>query len=512
MKNMKIACASILLSCVSNSWQAYAMKQSTPSNVSEYKVQMSIRQTCPIGKIFDLPGLEYMRSAEILPAYLQGANSTTFKLHDQIIKISKNVEPADELSKELENSQKTYDMLRGLRNPGFDFAIPQKTHKIWSSDHKGMCFVEISKALPTLVNDRYYKYIYKDIDARAVFFDLGKALAQLQNSKPSTLEYDGYYYGIQHGDFQMGNIFYDPNSHTGHTFTLIDLGNVAEHKRLLLDPLYLVYSLSITIDGKRERFIEELKNATTKTKISNMITAFINGYVSNLNPTAAEQINKTIQENMNPTDVFYSGPKYLYKGKDVIDGVRNNRELVEFFNPLIKQAFATAYMKTFGSKMVSTLKPQESTFIQSEQSVSQPFQNIDQSITSLSQLPGMCTADRVSLHLEMYPNLKDLTGLGQCTNLKRLYLQGTSVSDIEEIGKLTNLEELDLSSSQVESLLPLAGYANYTYAGLPIKLHEGLKNLKILTVKGIKKITGYKQLKEKLPDLTIKTSSNTEIE
>ena len=393
-------------------------------------------------------------------------------------------------------------MLRGLglKNPGFDFAIPQKTHKIWSTDNQGMCFVEISKALPTLVNKRYYDYINPkiNIEARAVFSNLGKALALLQSSKPSTLEYDGYYYGLQHGDFQMGNIFYDPNSHT-HTFTLIDLGNVAEHKRLLLDQLYLVYSLSITFDGKRERFIEELKNTTTKTKISNMITAFINGYVSNLKPDVAQQMNKTIQENMNPTDIFYSGPKYLYKGKDVMDGVRNNRELVEFFNPLIKQAFATAYAKAFGGKIVSIVKPQEST-------------SIDLSITSFSQLPNLCTADRVSLHLEMYPNLKDLTGLGECKNLKRLYLQNTKVSDIEEIGKLTNLEELDLSSSQVESLLSLAGYANYTYAGLPIKLHEGLKNLKILTIKGIKKITGYKQLKEKLPNLIIKTNTDTTID
>ena len=80
MKSLKISCvwnALIVLACVSNLWQAYAMK-SSPSYLSEYKVQMSVGQLCPVEKISDLPGLEYIRSAEKLPAYLQGANSTTF--------------------------------------------------------------------------------------------------------------------------------------------------------------------------------------------------------------------------------------------------------------------------------------------------------------------------------------------------------------------------------------------------------------------------------------------------
>ena len=64
----------------------------------------------------------------------------------------------------------------------------------------------------------------------------------------------------------------------------------------------------------------------------------------------------------------------------------------------------------------------------------------------------------------------------------------------------------------IRSQEDMAGYANYTYAGLPIKLHDGLKKLNTLKLYGIKKISGYKQLKEKLPNLTIKTSSGTQID
>ena len=91
-------------------------------------------------------------------------------------------------------------------------------------------------------------------------------------------------------------------------------------------------------------------------------------------------------------------------------------------------------------------------------------------------------------------------------------MQDTKVSNIEEIGKLTNLEELNLSSTNVKSIAPLAGYANYTYAGMPIKLHDGLKKLNTLKLYGLKQITGYKLLKEKLPNLAIKISPGTKID
>ena len=486
------------------------------SYLPEYKVQMSVGQLCPPReKISDLPGLESLRYAEKLPAHKQGANSTVYQRHDLIFKVSKFVAPADELSKELDDLEKTYSILRGLglKNTGFEFAIPQKTYKIWSTDNLGMCFVEVSKALPTLVNKQYYDYINPKInrDSRTVFSNLGEALAQFQNSKPSTLDSDGFYYGLQHGDFQMGNIFYDP---ANHIFTLIDLGNVAEHKRLILDPLYLVYSLSITFDGKRERFIEELKDETKKAKISNMITAFINGYVSKLNPDVAQQINKIIQEKANPTDVFYLDGKYLYKGKDVMDGVRNNRELVEFFNPLIQQAFATAYAKTFGGKMVEPkVKLQEITPAQIKKSASESTKIKDSSIISLTQLPNLCTADKVKLDLSMYPELEDLTGISACENLKKLYLPGTKVSNIEEIASLKNLEELDLSGlsslpvGEPKSLwiLPLAGYTDYHGSAIKTHRYPGAQKLKILKVYGIKHVHGYDELKKELPGLDIRT-------
>lgn len=512
MKSMKITCASILLSCVANSWQAYAMEPPTPSHISghEEKIPMSIGQECPFEKISDLPELRYLKSAKKLPAIEQGANSTVYQLNDQIIKVSKIVEPATQLSKELEDQQRMYAKLSPLK--GFDFAIPQKTYKIRSTDNNGMCFVEISQALlpENKINQRYYQHIDTNVDNRTIFFDLGKALAQLQNSMPQTLE-NGFYYGIQNGDFQIGNIFYDPYKHI---FTLIDLGTFAEHKRLILDPLYFIYFFSVTY-GKHERFIEKLRNETAKTKISNLITAFITGYVSNLNPDVAKQMNKAIQEN-NPTDLFYLGGRYLYpKGEvNIIQAARKKIELADFFNPIIRQAFATAYINTSGKNVGAPKPVLKPTAVPAPAQAPQLPKNKDFSIKSLMQLPDLCKADTVKLDLSMYPELEDLTGISACENLKKLYLHGTKVSNIEEIASLKNLEELDLSSVQVDDkgiwILPLAGYTDYHGSIIKTHRYPGTQKLKILKVYGIKKIHGYHELEKELPDLEIKTSSNTE--
>ena len=115
---------------------------------------------------------------------------------------------------------------------------------------KACVLLKFQRLCQNQINKRYYQHIDTTIDNRTIFRDLGKALAQLQNSMPQTLD-NGFYYGMQHGDFQIGNIFYDPYTHTTIPFTLIDLGNFAEHKRLILDPLYFIYFLSITSYGKQ---------------------------------------------------------------------------------------------------------------------------------------------------------------------------------------------------------------------------------------------------------------------
>ena len=311
---------------------------------------------------------------------------------------------------------------------------------------------------------------------------------------------------MQHGDFQIGNIFYDRNTHT---FTLIDLGDFAKNKRLILDPLYFIYFFSNCFGKKgvsnQEHFIERLKDENFKSKMSNMITSFITGYVSNLNPDVAKQMNKTIQEKVNLANVFYSGGKFMYgEGEDIIKKAR--KKIVDFLNPITRKAFATAYINAYG-KNVSILKPHKKKVLPLKKSAPQ-HKKKDFSIKSLTQLPNLCKADTVKLDLSIYPNLNDLTGLGQCKNLKKLYLQDTKVSNIEEIGKLTNLEELDLSSSHVGWILPLAGYT--LSHGSPIKSNPGCHKLKLLKMFGIKQVHGYYQLKNKLPNLTIKTSSNTE--
>ena len=196
MKNMKIIYASILLALFTNSWQASAMEKPTPSNEIRTEIPMTIGQTCPFDQIRNLPGLPYsVRDAVILPESQQGANSRTYQLHNNIIKISKFVARPDQLSKELDALKNTYNMLRTLRNPGFDFAIPQETYRIFSGNNTGMCFVEISQALPNQINDRIYAYLdHRNRDNKTLLQDLGKALAQLQKSGDVKLR-NGFYSG-----------------------------------------------------------------------------------------------------------------------------------------------------------------------------------------------------------------------------------------------------------------------------------------------------------------------------
>ena len=247
-----------------------------------------------------------------------------------------------------------------------------------------------------------------------------------------------------------------------------------------------------------------------------MINWFINAYVSNLEPHVAKQMYENIKANTDLTRLFYDGNKYLYpKGSDIISyqngepvgKTKAREEIFKTFNQFIREAFEDAYNKKIGTKP----EPVRSMPLTQPAPAAQPTETKE--ITRFDQIvPSPCTPDTESLHLSMYPNLQDLTGLGQCKNLKRLYLENTKVSDIQEIGKLTNLEELNLSSTRVESLLPLLGYASYEYMGQPVSLGSGLKKLKTLKVYGIKKISGAKLVKEKLQQLTIKSDPGTQID
>ena len=180
-----------------------------------------------------------------------------------------------------------------------------------------MCFVEISKALPTenKINKRYYQHIDTTIDNRTIFRDLGRHSHNCKTVSPPTLE---RWILLWHADME---IFKWETSSMIHILTLLIhlplltwvlLQNI---NRLILDPLYFIYFFSnIFLAGvsNQEHFIEKLKkDETFKSKISNMITSFITGYVSNLNPNIAKQMNKTIQEKANLTDLFYSGWQIL---------------------------------------------------------------------------------------------------------------------------------------------------------------------------------------------------------
>ena len=55
------------------------------------------------------------------------------------------------------------------------------------------------------------------------------------------------------------------------------------------------------------------------------------------------------------------------------------------------------------------------------------------------------------------PEISDVDALAPLTEVRALYLRGTTVSDLSPLAKMTKMQQMDLSHTQVSDLSPLAG-------------------------------------------------------
>ena len=99
--------------------------------------------------------------------------------------------------------------------------------------------------------------------------------------------------------------------------------------------------------------------------------------------------------------------------------------------------------------------------------------------------------------------IQDLTGLEQCANLERLYLNGNSITDISAIASLKNLQNLTLGQNQVSDITPLAQLTQLHQldlndnVGFPVTIHKerylsDLKNLEKEAAINLKPIHKFK--------------------
>lgn len=415
----------------------------------------------------------------------QGGNSTVYFSNDSVIKISRIVEKYDENS-ESNKALRANEDINKLKNPVFRFYSPSTVYQIISPDRQRVCDVQI---MPKARGEKLNRFVYKYVDPidddghpintigfLAIFEKLGMTLAQFQTNN---LEGDE---GPQHGDFHVGNIFYDKENNT---FSLIDLSDFKKKGHLILDPVYFVYFLPSLWGPPKsnQEFFRHRYDDLFHHRIRDIIYSFFKGYVLNLPKNINEKMSEYLNTTKNPG---FSAFGLNTKARKLYGQNLQNIESMTILEPLIKDAFVTARnIKYEGTKL--DLKP------------SIQVSTGKEAIKSLRDVPNLYTINTKELDLQDYINLVDLTGIRKCHHLKTLNLKGTKISNVEEIGNLCNLEELDLSTTNVGWVLPIAGYK--VVKEVRIRDGKGCQKLRILKLNSIQEIYGLAELKENIPNL-----------
>lgn len=281
----------------------------------------------------------------------QGGNSIVYSGKvdgiSSIIKISKNVAQYNENS-EAQKSIRVIEMIKRLNNPVFHFALPTQIYNFVSQDGQRVCDVQIApKAEGQKINKYVYQYVGGRLNNTTIFEKLGKNLAQFQLH--NIIYGDDFDYGPIHGDFQIGNIFYNENDES---FTLIDLSDFTSKGKLLLDPIYFVYFLPHmwgSLGKSNEQFFRERYNNVGdnfKKRINEIVASFFHGYITNLPKEVSTKIYSYFQQQNNSgLKLFGNNARTIgLYGQEL-----QNTNSYDILEPLIKKAFVLAYEKKYGN-------------------------------------------------------------------------------------------------------------------------------------------------------------------
>ena len=109
--------------------------------------------------------------------------------------------------------------------------------------------------------------------------------------------------------------------------------------------------------------------------------------------------------------------------------------------------------------------------------------------------------------LSLYDGIKSLKGLEYAINLKRLALEGTSVTDLSPIAGLTKIETLSIVATPITDLSPITNFTNIKQFGLmetnitdlsPLKNSTNLEELSVFnnTLNGLEQLKNADNIKQ----------------
>lgn len=247
------------------------------------------------------------------------------------VKRSTNLNANDPNQNEIIALNKAASKIQSSNPKGFNFNLPEAVFTIVDKSGKTQdCNIQIFPKVSTLNESPEWGHLHlrdfgdvirryfssKDEICLKIIFSLGKKLAEFQQSQEVKFDKErNYHIGLQHGDFNAGNILITGlDAASNAEFTLVDNVDFRPDGRLVADPIYFIYFNTICIPGLSADF-EEHKSSMTE-----IVDSFYTGYVSNLKEEIRTEMDKVFTSQI-PLAESVSG-KEVYS-KEVLNATGN---------------------------------------------------------------------------------------------------------------------------------------------------------------------------------------------
>ncbi len=377
---------------------------------------------------------------------------------------------------------------------GFEMNLPIGLFHICNSkNQKANCNIQIFPKVNTVegkkdMGDVVREYVgSKSQKCLNIIESLGRQLALFHNTSGIDCS-DGHAKGLQHGDFNAGNILVTDISNDGKNsqFTLIDNADFHPRKRIISDLVCFIYFTTILWGNERP--------AQYKDRMTDVINGLYKGYMQAL----PKDVYKLMSERIFSSKA--AGALAEAQGDSYPKAFLNSDKWNQHFENIQREAFknANAHDNSSGSSGVSKTTKGEGI--------------LKENVINAESLSLFINLEKVNL--SAHKNLKYIDCLGKMTNLKDLNLSHTKVEAIFPLQSAKNLEVLNLRYCEyLEDVTPLNVLKNLKELNLSHTKVKwvgclGLGNmtkLEILNLSGNKQIDDNSDLAPLEKLLTLKT-------
>jgi hypothetical protein len=410
-----------------------------------------------------------------------------------------------------------YDVIDKINssNPqGFDVNLPTALIQIVDKEtnENAFCNVQISQRVQTKYEQGFHDMgdVVRSIvnqnkdEMFPLVFTLGEDLAKFHQSQGILESAKGFGLGLQHGDFNHGNILINKNGE--HTFTLIDNADFRPKATVICDLVYFVYFNSIVFSkditpnqaNKVNRIIqviERLYEGYIKcADESNLIT--MAKYFANGNPVLASTVGDYNREFLNTdlwSNTFEKAQQEVFK-KACFDRYPNPPKAI-FVNSIVTiEDIIGNYEWSSNGRFLDLTSFKSLKHIDGLKDLPQ-MERLNLAFTQVEDVSPAAALSNLQYLNASYSNvLEDVSPLSKLSQLISLKLSGTPVAAVKPLAALALLTELDLSQTPVVwvgALSPLTGLKklNLSYSGVndaqsDLTELSTLKNLEILDLRG----------------------------